>query len=69
MLSRRTLLAMLAPAAVGAQQVSIEPRRKGPTSEPLQRPDLRVDSNLVLVPVTVCDPRNRPITEARGASP
>jgi Ca-activated chloride channel homolog len=60
MLSRRTLLTLLAPAAAGAQ-VTIEPRKKASASEP-QRPDLRVDTSLVLVPVTVCDPLNRPIT-------
>jgi VWFA-related protein len=58
MISRRAALALLAPAAWA--QVNIEPR---PTrSDPSPRPDLRADTNLVLVPVTVCDPLNRPIT-------
>src|SRR5512144_2237926 len=60
MLSRRTLLSLLVPAA-GAQ-VAIEPRKKTSATEPPQRADLRVDTSLVLVPVTVCDPLNRPIT-------
>src|SRR6516164_3179843 len=48
-------------------QVSIEPRpklgakdRTGPQDFP--RTDLRVDSNLVLVPVEVSDPLNRPVS-------
>jgi Ca-activated chloride channel family protein len=51
---------MLAALAVARAQVNIEPRPKKP--EPIARPNLRVDSNLVLVPVTVVDPRNHPVT-------
>jgi Ca-activated chloride channel homolog len=52
------------PALVAAWgQVALETRPQPPSSAPL-KPDsnIRVDSNLVLVPVTVCDPLNRPIT-------
>jgi len=54
-------LAMLAaPALFG--QVAVEPRAK-PAPEPARpKASLRVDTNLVLVPVTVCDPMNRPVT-------
>jgi len=42
-------------------QVSIEPRARAPKpAEP--HGTLRVDTNLVLVPVSVCDPNNRPVT-------
>jgi VWFA-related protein len=52
--------------AVG-QQVSIEPRvRTGPkqsgTKDDQPRADLRVDTNLVLIPVEVSDSLNRPVT-------
>jgi len=51
-------LVLAAPA-----QVDVKPRPKAASREqPLPRSDLRVDSNLVLVPVTVCDPMNRPVT-------
>jgi Ca-activated chloride channel homolog len=51
-------LALAAPA-----QVAVKPRPKAASrQEALPRSDLRVDSNLVLVPVTVCDPMNRPVT-------
>jgi Ca-activated chloride channel family protein len=44
-------------------QVAIEPRaRPGAREESLPKPDLRVDTTLVLVPVSVNDPLNRPIT-------
>jgi Ca-activated chloride channel homolog len=44
-------------------QVTLETRPQ-PASRPAAKPqnNIRVDSNLVLVPVTVCDPMNRPIT-------
>jgi Ca-activated chloride channel homolog len=51
-------LALLAQA-----QVSIEPRRKPAAKEPsMPTADLRVDTNLVLVPTTVNDDFNRPVT-------
>ncbi len=45
-------------------QVKTEPRPKlGAPVEPARpKANLRVDLNLVLVPVTVCDPTNRPVT-------
>jgi VWFA-related protein len=42
-------------------QVSIEPRQKSAPAETLRRPDLRVDTNLVLIPVSINDPRGRPV--------
>jgi Ca-activated chloride channel family protein len=56
----RFLPAMLAAFALGRSQVSIEPRPKPP--EHITHPNLRVDSNLVLVPVSVVDRRDHPIT-------
>jgi Ca-activated chloride channel homolog len=43
-------------------QVAIQTRSRpaGPAERP--RANLRVDTNLVLVPVSVCDPMNRPVT-------
>ncbi len=51
------------PIRLAAQQPQIEVRPKTVASVSV-RPsaNLRVDSNLVLVPVTVCDPKNRPVT-------
>jgi VWFA-related protein len=44
-------------------QVTIEPRQRPGTRTPaIPSADLRVDTNLVLVPATVDDPFNRPIT-------
>ncbi len=45
-------------------QANIEPRARpaGAKDETLPRPDLRVDTTLVLVPVSVNDPLNRPVT-------
>jgi len=55
------LLLMAALALYG--QVSVQPRPKPPASEPAQpKATLRSDTNLVLVPVSVCDPYNRPVT-------
>jgi VWFA-related protein len=50
-------------APFGGGQVALDPRKQPAASpERSQRPNLRVDTNLVLVPVTVCDPMNRPVT-------
>ena len=46
----------------GAGQVAIEPRVKPTAPEAASRSNIRIDSSLVLVPVTVCDPLNRPVT-------
>jgi VWFA-related protein len=44
-------------------QATIEPRlRPGAKAEPKQQANIRVDSNLVLIPVTVTDPLNRFVT-------
>jgi VWFA-related protein len=44
-------------------QVAVQPRPKPGTAEQKRPPaNLRVETNLVLVPVTVCDPLNRPVT-------
>jgi Ca-activated chloride channel family protein len=56
----RFLPAMLAAFALAHSQVAIEPRPK--PAEPIARPNLRVDSNLVLVPVSVMDGRDHPVT-------
>ncbi|MEO8591875.1 MAG: VWA domain-containing protein [Candidatus Solibacter sp.] len=55
-------LAALRADALG--QVKIEPRPKlgTPPPETKRAPNIRTDINLVLVPVTVCDPQNRPVT-------
>uniref|UniRef100_UPI00261BE869 hypothetical protein n=1 Tax=Bradyrhizobium sp. TaxID=376 RepID=UPI00261BE869 len=46
-----------------ASQVQIVPRQKTPEKkEILPRSDIRIDTNLVLVPVTVTDPMNRFVT-------
>jgi len=50
---------------VGRGQVAVIPRPKPePVAEAGSKPaaNLRIDSNLVLVPVSVCDPMNRPVT-------
>jgi VWFA-related protein len=44
-------------------QVKTEPRPKlGLPAQTRPSASLRIDTNLVLVPVTVCDPQNRPVT-------
>jgi VWFA-related protein len=43
-------------------QVTIEPRARNSKPAPAAKGALRVDTNLVLVPVSVCDPNNRPVT-------
>ena len=55
-------LALLAPLAFWGQ-VLIEPRPK-PTLAEETRPkaNIRIDTNLVLVPVSVCNPYNQPVT-------
>jgi VWFA-related protein len=50
-------------AAVARGQVSVENRPKpAPPKEQLPTPNLRVDTSLVLIPVSVNDPLNRPVT-------
>ncbi len=68
MISRRLLLALGAGSWAArmfrGQQVAVEPRPKPAPSadENSRRPTLRVDTSLVLIPVTVTDPLNRPVT-------
>ncbi|HEY1341158.1 MAG TPA: VWA domain-containing protein [Bryobacteraceae bacterium] len=55
-------LAFLAPPALYSQ-AQIQPRRAAADAEtPKPQTNLRIDSNLVLVPVSVCDPMNKPVT-------
>jgi Ca-activated chloride channel family protein len=55
-------LVLLAPLAFRGQ-VTIEPRPKpAPSEEAKRRADIRIDSSLVMVPVTVCNPYNQPVT-------
>ena len=57
-------LAMWLPATLGGQQVKIEPRAKPvPKQESSRRtPNIRVDTTLILVPVSVNDPLDRPVS-------
>jgi Ca-activated chloride channel family protein len=62
MLARVLILGLLAPVVLGGQ-ASITPREKPAAAVPAKRQsNIRVDTNLVLVPVTVCDSNNRPVT-------
>jgi Ca-activated chloride channel family protein len=55
-------LGLMARLALRAQ-ATIQPRPKSTPLEEKKAPsNIRVDTNLVLVPVTVCDPLNRPVT-------
>ena len=53
-------LSLLVPLMFHAQ-VAIQPRDKPRPAEQGPRPDLRVDTALVLVPVSVTNPRNQPV--------
>ena len=59
----KLILCWAAPALLWGQ-AAITPRAKTAPAEAAKVPrsNLRVDSNLVLVPVSVCDPNNRPVT-------
>jgi VWFA-related protein len=46
----------------GFAQIFIEPRAKPAPLDLGPKSSIRIDSSLVLVPVTVCDPMNRPVT-------
>jgi Ca-activated chloride channel homolog len=62
---RRMTQAALALTCAGVLwgQANIEPRpAPAAKAESLPRPDLRVDTTLVLIPVSVNDPLNRPVT-------
>jgi hypothetical protein len=57
-----TVSAGLAALAVLSAQVLTEPRLKqAAKDQPRPTASLRVDTNLVLLPVAVCDPMNRPV--------
>ena len=59
---RATFLGLVAALGLCAQ-VSIQPRPKPPAKEePRGQSTLRVDTTLILIPVTVNDPLNRPVT-------
>ncbi len=63
MISRRAAIAGALGSLAVRAQVSIDPRKKpAPRKEEPTGATLRVDTNLVLVPVTVNDPLNRPVT-------
>jgi Ca-activated chloride channel homolog len=54
---------LLLPLLFRGQDVNITPRTKSVPKEEEQRPaSIRVTSNLVLIPVTVNDPLNRPVS-------
>jgi len=63
---RLLLAAALLAGAAGlsvSQNVELPRRPKAPeTREPQPRSNIRVDTTLVLIPVTVTDPLNRPVT-------
>ena len=62
---RRAPAAVLLFVSVLLAQVAVQNRQRsaGPPPEPpAPKATLRIDSNLVLVPVSVCDPNNRPVT-------
>ena len=63
-LPRRDALRLIACGLPGSLcgQATIEPRQKPAASQEQPRPTLRVDTSLVLIPVTVNDPLNRPVT-------
>jgi VWFA-related protein len=55
-------LVLLAPLAFRGQ-VAIQPRPKPAAPEETKpKSNIRIDTNLVLVPVTVCNPFNQPVT-------
>jgi VWFA-related protein len=67
MIWRRDVAAAIAVLALGLAapapgQVAMVERPKATPDTAPPRANLRADINLVLVPVTVCDPMNRPVT-------
>ena len=55
------ILGILPAADNPESRVSLDPRPK-PAAAPATRSNIRVDTNLVLIPVSVTDPLNRPVT-------
>jgi VWFA-related protein len=62
-MGRRLAAAVIAVSALLAQ-VSIQnrPQKASAEAESIPKSTLRIDTNLVLVPVSVVDPNNRPVT-------
>src|SRR5215468_731713 len=68
--TRRFLAKLLGSALAGSSlaaaqsQSQTQPRKRPGTVAEERKPpsNIRIDTNLVLVPVTVCDPLNRPVT-------
>src|SRR5262245_38438480 len=68
--TRRSLVKLFGCALAGTtirgsrSQTQTQPRKRAtpPTEERKPPSNIRIDTNLVLVPVTVCDPLNRPVT-------
>ena len=58
---RVRLGSVLVACSVLSAQVALEPRAKPVSGTARPSASLRIDSNLVLVPVAVCDPMNRPV--------
>jgi len=57
------MFALAGLAAAARAQVSVQPRPKPtPPKEQQPTPSIRVDTSLVLIPVSVNDPLNRPVT-------
>ncbi|MEO8597936.1 MAG: VWA domain-containing protein [Candidatus Solibacter sp.] len=62
-LSGAALAVCMSAGALCAQQVKIEPRQKTPPKQEESRgANIRVGTTLILVPVTVNDPLNRPVS-------
>lgn len=55
------LLPLVFPVSNNAQNARIDPRTKGDPNADRERPDIRVDTNLVLIPISVSDPLGRPV--------
>jgi VWFA-related protein len=60
--ARLLLGTTLTAFALAQTPVHVEPRVKPEEPEPVVRANIRAESNLVLVPVTVVDRRNHPVT-------
>src|SRR5258708_11017202 len=63
---RAFTLGLISPLLARGQtqpQIQTQPRPKLGAADEVRTPppSLRIDANLVLVPVTVCDPYNRPV--------
>jgi len=55
-------LGFLGPLGMYGQAVIAPRPRPAPAGQAMPQANLRIDANLVLVPVIVCDPMNRPVT-------